>query len=260
MGQGQVKLDIAYTSSAGGRKANQDSVGFTRKNGGYCLAVADGVGGYSYGEYASKLTVQHIKDLFAQRPEISQNNLRQHIEETANFIGAVVQKNPEFHSMRTTLAAVYLNQERIVTGYVGDSRIYIFWNSQVYFCSQDHSLVMEMVQRGELPLEQLRGHPKRNVITSSVGSGHPSHIDVETHEIPLGSIDGILLCSDGFWELLSEREMINLLGKTSSAGQWLQEMEQRVGNRQTGRSDNYTCLAARRFGNNRTKGSGLPCI
>ena len=138
--------------------------------------------------------------------------------------------------------------------------IYIFRNSQVYFCSQDHSLVMEMVQRGELPLEQLRGHPKRNVITSSVGGGQPNHIDIETHEIPLESIDGLLLCSDGFWELLSEREMINLLTKTSSAGQWLQEMEQRVGNRQTGRSDNYTCLAARSFENNGTRGSGLPCI
>lgn len=259
MGQGQVKLDIAYTSSAGGRKANQDSVGFTRKNGGYCLAVADGVGGYSYGEYASKLTVQRLKELFIRQPEISRNNLRRHIEETSDFIEAVVQRNPEFRSMRTTLAAVYLNQERIITGYVGDSRIYIFRDSQVCFCSKDHSLVMEMVQRGELPLEQLRGHPKRNVITSSVGGGQPSHIDVETHEIPLESIDGILLCSDGFWELLSEREMINLLAGTSSAGQWLQEMEQRVGNRQTGRSDNYTCLAARYFGNGRIKGR-LPCI
>lgn len=255
-----MKLDIAYTSSAGGRKSNQDSVGFTKKSGGYCLAVADGVGGYSYGEYASKLTVQHLKELFVQQPVISQNNLRQHIERTADFMGEVVQKNPEFRSMRTTLAAVYLNQERIVTGYVGDSRIYIFRNSQIYFCSQDHSLVMEMVQRGELPLEQLRGHPKRNVITSSVGGGQPNHIDIETHEIPLESIDGLLLCSDGFWELLSEREMINLLTKTNSAGQWLQEMEQRVGNRQTGRSDNYTCLAARSFENNGTRGSGLPCI
>lgn len=260
MGQGQVKLDIAYTSSAGGRKANQDSVGFIWKSGGYCLAVADGVGGYSYGEYASKLTVQHLKELFVQRPEISQNNLRQHIENTADFIRTIVQTHPEFHSMRTTLAAVYLNQERIVTGYVGDSRIYIFRNSQVYFCSQDHSLVMEMVQRGELPIEQLRSHPKRNVITSSVGGGRPSHIDVENHEIALESIDGILLCSDGFWELLSEKEMINLLIGTSSAGQWLREMEQRVGNRQTGHGDNYTCLAVRSFGKDCTRGSGMSCI
>lgn len=240
-----MKQDIAYITNPGGRKINQDSVAYAEAGGVCCLAVADGLGGYQFGEYASRLAVGYLRELFLQNPVANEENLRTHMRRTAQYISDVIRECPSMVLMRTTLVAAYLDSTQIVAGNIGDSRTYIFSGNNEIYCTQDHSLVMEMALRGELRIEDVRGHPKRNVITSALGAELPQKLDTITFDFPLCPGDGILLCSDGFWELIIEEEMLELLHHTGDAAQWLYEMDKRVGNRQFGRSDNYTCLAFR---------------
>lgn len=237
-------LDIAYFSHTGGRTANQDSVGYAQAGSAFCLAVADGVGGYRHGEYASALAVRCMKDFFQQQPLAYEQVLRRHMQDTAKYVADVIAANPALSDMRTTLCAAYLDGGRIVAGHIGDSRIYWFRQGALRYASQDHSLVMRLVQEGGLRPEQVRGHPRRNVITSAIGREMPPRLDVVSLAAAPGSRDGLLLCSDGFWELVLEEEMLSCLQTAENAGRWLQEMEGRLNGRLGAHSDNYTCLAA----------------
>lgn len=245
MGQKQVTLDIACITSAGGRAVNQDCSGYSEVDGAYCLIVADGVGGYKRGEYASKLAVDSVKGSFQTNPGADEKAVRLYMETAARHISDVISKTPGVESMKTTLSVVCLDGQQITVGHIGDSRIYIFHGGKVFYMSRDHSVVMRMVRHGELGVEEIRGHPKRNILTSAIGKNPPKESDVVTFDISLDPMDGVLICSDGFWELITEDEMLAHLTGCSNAGHWLRRMEQLVGNRQSGRSDNYTCLAAK---------------
>ena len=239
-----MTLDIAYFSHTGGREANQDSVGYTQAGSAFCLAAADGVGGYRHGEYASALAVRCMKEFFRRQPQADERVLRRHMQETAQYVADVIAANPTLKDMRTTLCAAYLDGSRIVAGHIGDSRIYWFREGVLRYASQDHSLVMRLVQEGRLSPEQLRGHPRRNVITSAIGREMPLRLDVVSLAAAPGRGDGLLLCTDGFWELMLEEEMLSCLQTAENAGRWLQEMEGRLNGRLGAHSDNYTCLAA----------------
>jgi len=238
-------LDIACITNAGGRSVNQDCVGYANANNTWCLIVADGVGGYIHGEYASQLAVQYIKESFLSEPKVEEKILKLHMEAATRRISDIINANPTLNSMRTTLAVLYMNDKKIVGGYIGDSRIYILSNNEIFYYSKDHSLVMQMALRGEFHMNEIRGHPKRNVITSAIGKDFPKKMDTVSFNMSVSCTDGILLCSDGFWELVTEDEMLRVFAESTTSEMWLAGMEQLVGNRQSGRSDNYTCLAAR---------------
>lgn len=245
MGKKQIILDIACITSAGGRAVNQDCPGYLESDGAYCLIVADGVGGYKRGEYASRLAVDSVKESFQTNPGADEKAVRLYMETAARHISDVISKTPDVESMKTTLSVLCLDGYQITGAHIGDSRIYVFHGGKVFYMSRDHSVVMRMVQCGELGVEEIRGHPKRNVLTSAIGKNPPKELDCVTFDISLDPMDGVLVCSDGFWELITEDEMITRLSGCSNAEHWLRGMEQLVGNRQSGRSDNYTCLAAK---------------
>lgn len=240
-----MKLDIAHKTASGGKQDNQDCCDYMEKDNTYCLLVSDGVGGYQYGECASRLVVQAMKQSFSEQPTADEAILRMHMEAAARYIAETIRENPAMAMMRTTLAAIYAGNERIVAGHVGDSRIYIFSDQSLLYRSQDHSVVMQMVQNQELHTDEVRGHPKRNIITSAIGATPPKKLNTISFDGPFSPGDGILLCSDGFWELLTKSEMMEALRCSVDSAHWLNLMEQRVGNRLSANSDNYTCLVAR---------------
>lgn len=247
MGQKTMNLDLACITNSGSRTINQDFAGYERYGNICCLVVADGVGGCQYGEYAAYLAVESICQSFQKEPIVTEVVLHKHIQEASQHILDIIQKHPEMHTMHTTIAVVYLDENHVVVGHVGDSRIYIFHKGKIVYCSQDHSLVMQKVLKGELQADEIRSHPKRNIITSALGSQLPKQIDTRKIDFPFIPQDGILLCSDGFWELILEDEMLELLSISETTKQWVSEMERLVSNRQSSRSDNYTCLAAMVF-------------
>lgn len=241
-----MMLQTACCSRPGGRQENQDSYTIAEKDGAFCLVVADGVGGRRNGRYASQLATDAIRQSFLAEPDPTPETLRRHMEAAAQQISAASLEDPALRGMCTTLSAVYLGCHGIAAGHVGDSRIYILHNHKILYCSRDHSIVMQMVQEGRLQPEEIRGHPKRNVITAALGGSFPRQMDVVSFPHFQSGREGILLCSDGFWELILEDEMLDLMAKSQTAQQWLDRMEQLVGNRLSEHSDNYTCLVALR--------------
>src|SRR5262249_38506411 len=96
-----------------------------------------------------------------------------------------------------------------VSAHVGDSRLYLIRSGQIYLMTEDHSAVNEMVKRGLLTREQARHHPDKNVILRALGS-HPE-IEISTWDepFPIRGGDRFLLCSDGLYDLVDDKEIMD---------------------------------------------------
>lgn len=220
-----MKYSYDTYSQIGTRKNNQDSFVVCEGKNGLTAAVADGLGGYKGGELASKLFVEELERAF----ESDGFDLKETVG-TANELILEAQSELE-NKMKTTAAAVWLNGEQAVVANVGDSRIYAFKDAEIVFQSIDHSVAQMCVDYGEITADQIRDHEDRCILTRSLGGREDVEIDV--YIIDISEIDSILICSDGFWEHVVEKEMCDALKESETVQQWLGKMclcrEQNVG-------------------------------
>ncbi len=225
-------MDIASISCPGGRKINEDRTGFRCAEGRIFAAVADGLGGHGSGDRAAECVVEQLCTRFPG-PEPSADWLRDTIREA----NARVMENC---TGKTTLAMVWGSPQTLFSVHVGDSRVYQFRDGEILFQSRDHSVSQLAVAVGEITQEEIRGHVDRNKLIRSLGSrdgGLP-----EVHMLTPMPGDGILICSDGFWENVLEEEMLDTLNQADSAEKWLGAMEDILCRRLTPKSDNYSAV------------------
>ena len=204
-------------SEIGKRDKNEDSVLVGWMNCGLLAVVADGVGGESGGEQASALAVESIA-AFLQEREPSAEALKAAILEADQAVRHLKKDNA---APQTTVAALWLTEEKAFAAHVGDSRIYQLRDGEIIFRSRDHSLAYLAVLNGEITPDEVPLQPARNVILRSLGGGESVRADFSELEIREG--DAFLLCSDGFWEYVPERRMTEIEG-TAKAEQQLRRL------------------------------------
>ena len=177
--------------------------------------VADGMGGYKAGEYASKSTVETVVNEISFAEEKSPIKLLTKAIKKANT--KVRQKSvsdENYKGMGTTLVACTFDGEVLTVANVGDSRLYLYREglSQI---SVDHSLVEEMVRMGELNRADARTHPDKNIITRAIGVVEQLDIDFfEVDDIKDGDV--VLMCSDGLTNMIPDNEIEAILDKDAS--------------------------------------------
>jgi PPM family protein phosphatase len=195
------------------------------------FVVADGMGGHQAGEIASDLAVQTIRQELAwfvsnndaedtqpSSPRQSTGNttvmdtpaelplqrrLRVAIEQANQSIAGYSQDNPDnAGNMGTTITCALIDDDVAIIANVGDSRTYLLRDGELKQLTEDHSYVAQLVREGQLAPEEIFTHPRRNVITRSLG--HKPDIEVDMWAQPLVAGDRLLLCSDGLWEMVQE--------------------------------------------------------
>jgi protein phosphatase len=119
-------------------------------------------------------------------------------------------EHPELHGMGTTLTLAYSLNDELFVAHVGDSRCYLCRHDHLYRLTHDHTLVEEMVERGALSAEEAAHHRWRHVVTNAVGASSPE-VKVEVHKVHLEDGDRVLLCSDGLTNMVSEKEISQVL-------------------------------------------------
>ncbi|MDR2360263.1 MAG: protein phosphatase 2C domain-containing protein [Oscillospiraceae bacterium] len=182
------------------------------------IAVCDGMGGARGGGIASSLAaeifVQAVKDRIGGN---AQDLLTYAIIETRAAIDEYSNTHADCAGMGTTLVAALIAPDGNVTiANVGDSRCYLIrrakgnadetTNASIRQITKDHSLVEEMVERGELKREDARFHPRRNLITRVLSAEADSTPDF--FKLLLEDGDVLLLCSDGLSNTLDAREVL----------------------------------------------------
>jgi PPM family protein phosphatase len=190
------------------------------------FAVADGVGGNEGGEIASNmalrvLSASVVKALMVPSLQEKKTGLPlkvvlkilQKSAWTANreiFKRAVSLKN----DMGTTLACAMVTGNTACIVSAGDSRVYLYKGKTLEQITKDHSLVAALAAAGEITPEEIYTHPRRNIITRCLGMDSEIEIDQFTREIRPG--EALVICSDGLWEMVHDREMADIIGGANS--------------------------------------------
>ena len=233
-------------SRVGGRELNEDSYGFLEMNHAACWVVADGLGGHRGGETASRIAVDAALASFRAAPEFTTAALQRHLDAAQQAVLKAQKDQPTLSTMRTTIVILLTDSKSALWAHVGDSRLYCLDNGRIVFCTKDHSVVQAMVNAGELPANKIRHHEDRNRLLRCLGNSETEFrptILPEARTLNLGM--AFLLCTDGFWENVTEPEMEVDLAKAEGTRDWLALMEGRLLERATDSSDNYTAIAVR---------------
>ena len=237
-------LSYEILSMPGERDHNEDYTGVQVKGDACCFLLADGLGGHGGGDEASRLVVECIRSDFARYGAVTPDYLKRCFELGQRMLIQAQEKQRRRMEMKTTLTVLLADRARIQWGHIGDSRIYYFQKHRLQARTSDHSVPQMLVAAGKLKEKQIRGHADRNRLLRVMGT----EWDGPQYEIaqPLQRAGGeaFLLCTDGFWEWITERQMQHALRKAGTPAEWLAAMEKTVIKNGTGRHmDNYSAVA-----------------
>lgn len=192
--------------------------------------IADGMGGHEHGEEASSLATRVMSEYVLAHfylPMMSRRNgeNRESLQEVMEGAVVKVQERVEAEvpGGGTTLTAALLIGDRLTYAHVGDSRAYyISPDGVIEAITNDHSLVKRLIELGQLTPEQAATHPQRNVLYRAIGQLEPFQPDVETR--PFESPAMLLLCSDGLWGVVSDREIYQIINSAKNIQQACDEL------------------------------------
>lgn len=193
------------------REENQDAYALLRLADKRQLAVVcDGMGGARAGNVASTMAVETFSNVVTALWDAGTRGADVLLETAASQANEAVHHRAmtdnTCRGMGTTMVAVCLEGSRAVVLNEGDSRAYFVTTESISQVTQDHSLVEDLVRRGELTPEQARIHPNKNLITRALGSETSLHADLFELDVEQGQF--FLLCSDGLSNVVSEQEML----------------------------------------------------
>ncbi|PFH09834.1 serine/threonine protein phosphatase PrpC [Collimonas sp. PA-H2] len=219
-------LSLAQLSHAGGRQVNQDSWGSAQQDDLTCIIVSDGVGGEYGGEIASNVVVHSIMEMFVEEASFGPRALQSYLDYAVAQLNRRQGQIPRLKDMSATVATLLIDQKNrcALWGHMGDTRIYQFRRGQLLNFTKDHSLIQQFVDAGHCSPEQLRRHPRRSILCAAAGVEGSAPAQVTQNPVPIQDGDAFLLCTDGFWEWISEAEMALAAAQAGSAQDWLNIM------------------------------------
>ena len=173
------------------------------------FVVADGMGGHKAGEFASRFTVEVVKEVLAESSEETpEAMIIQAITSANRKLLETAKQDSRMEGMGTTLVVATVIERTLYLANVGDSRLYLL-NDEIKQVTKDHSLVQEMVRLGGIKQEEAKHHPDKNIITRAIGA--KEDVEVDFYEYRLKQGDMILMCTDGLSNMVEDEEMLHIV-------------------------------------------------
>lgn len=214
------------------RAAGLSDVGLTRTHNEDCFeidpghlayVVADGMGGHSHGEVASRIAVKAIREFveltadhdstwpiaYDSKLKRHSNRLKAAVRIAHDKVLKAIRNDASLAGMGTTVVGLLANKSTAAVAHVGDSRVYRFRDGKLELLTQDHTWVNEQVVAGYLSEDQARAHPLKNVVTRALGGETDVLVDVREFEMEPGDL--YLLCSDGLTTMMSDEDIAERL-------------------------------------------------
>lgn len=188
--------------------------------------LADGIGGHRGGEVAAELAVNHILQSIAKSDgRYSRHILENAVSEASDAIAAHSATNEELKGMGSTCATAWIIGDKLYTGYVGDSRMYLMRGGRIQQLTIDHTWVQEAIEKGIITPEAAREHPNVHIIRRYLGSpvppdpdfrlnlfdGEGAHHPENNQGVQLLPNDVLLLCSDGLTDMVWNDEILEMV-------------------------------------------------
>ena len=235
-----MAIVFAEYTNKGDREINEDSIGHIANGDNGFFVLADGLGGHGGGEIASQLVVNKAKEYYKKNPD----DISGCFVESQNALVSEQRAKNAFDELKTTMVCLSIHDGKALWGHVGDSRLYHFVSGKICGRTFDHSVPQMLAKIGEIREKDIRGHVDRNRLIRVLGMEWNEPKYELSNEIVLCGNDTFLLCSDGFWELITESEMEKALKRAVSPDQWIEMMSTKILKNGTGRNmDNFSAIA-----------------
>lgn len=206
---------VARTDKGVVRDNNQDSYSVCELSNGAVLAVVcDGMGGAAEGALASSEAVKVINEFISERyiddmRDLSIKSLLLSAIENANkHIYNFSKTNEEYEGMGTTSVVTLVANSFLYIAHAGDSRAYKVSNGELIQLTRDHSVVQNMIEKGEITAEEAVDHPSKHIITRALGVDDVIKVDFCQETFYDGDI--LILCSDGLTNFSSPEDILKL--------------------------------------------------
>ncbi|KPA12956.1 protein serine/threonine phosphatase, partial [Candidatus Magnetomorum sp. HK-1] len=162
---------------------------------GALLVLADGMGGYSGGEVASRMAVEKLmNNYYSDGIKNIIQSIKYWFQMANESIIDKAQQNSELKDMGTTLTAIVIKKNKLFGAHVGDSRAYLVSKNEMIQLTTDHSYVASLVRKGYITEEEAETHPERNLITRAVGVKKEMEIDTFKRKINTRTTPYLLIC------------------------------------------------------------------
>jgi serine/threonine protein phosphatase PrpC len=217
-----------------------------------CYIVSDGMGGHAAGEVASSLAIRGAADVFlseyfarslsldeAYADDYARDVTRRAALQANEYV--IREGRARGNDMGATLTMALVVGDRVTVANVGDSRTYLYREGKLSRISKDHSLVMRLVELGQIRDEDIYTHPQRNAVLRSLGDKEQVEVDIFSERVRPG--DALLLVSDGQWEMTRDSEMEAMLARDEEPTAICKALVQAAN--QAGGEDNITAVLVR---------------
>jgi len=215
--------------------------------------IADGMGGHSAGEVASKVAVEIIQRNITNwtKRDVQEDELFDFPDNTLSPMGNYILSSiklanrviyemsneyDEYKGMGTTIGVLAIMPSAVISANVGDSRIYLFRGGSMEPLSKEHNMVAEQLEMGLISKEEAKSSPLRHVLTRNLGSLETVNADV--FEIDPRDKDRFLLCTDGLTDLVSDEEILAIVNQDDDLEHICQQLVDEANER--GGHDNTT--------------------
>lgn len=203
---------VGQTDTGKTRTSNEDCI--------LCLPalgvalLADGMGGHSAGEVASRTAVDTVHAILKQtmRGVSPHERLETALQAAHSVIREKAKHSIRCRGMGTTFIGVIIENGYLHHAHVGDSRLYLLRDQQLTAVTHDHSLLQEFIDQGLYSREEAEEKVSRNILTRALGL--EPHVTIDYDYLKINQGDRFLLCSDGLYDMLSEHELGALLGRS----------------------------------------------
>lgn len=219
-----VRIRYYTHTEIGDRPCNEDRFSVCQTPSGYCFALADGLGGLDRGEVAAELACRTVTEYAAILPEVSNQKLEQMFWAAQQ---AILERQHAEHNetqMKTTLNVVLVDRRSLYWGHVGDSRTYYAENGRLQRRTFDHSVTQMLSAIGQVADADIRFHEDRSKLLRVLGTPWTrSQVELEPEQ-PLRGSQQLLLCTDGFWEYITEEQIQICLEESDNPRTWMENM------------------------------------
>ncbi len=239
-----MRIEYGIRSDQGRVRTSNEDACVADGTGGFFI-VADGMGGHAAGEIASRITASTVEEVVSGGAgnHDEMDALLQIAVKLANARVFETQRvQPECRGMGSTLTVLAFRGGRYFVAQVGDSRAYLLRDGVLRQLTQDHSLVWPLFESGVISKDDISRHPQKNLITRSIGTHSEVEADLQAGDAKEGDI--YLVCSDGLTDVLTDREILEILSIKTQSPQDISDMLVSAAN-SGGGPDNVTVVVVR---------------
>lgn len=223
-----MKLEVHGRTDVGRVRSNNEDNFLVDQDLGLMI-VADGMGGHSSGEVASKMAVDVIRDSLKRfasggpaaiigkvNPKFGEltNQLASCVRLSNQFIFESARAHPKHQGMGTTVDCVLVRKDKISIGHIGDSRVYLVRGGKLQQVTHDHSLVAEQVRQGVLKQDEAEKSHLKNILTRALGVDES--VEVDMYELEAQDGDVLVCCTDGLNKMVRDEDILKTVVEMKS--------------------------------------------